>query len=113
MVEYTTKALSLEPSHIKSLLNRSNAYEALSKPEEALEDYKLLLTLQPNETPFFTYKIALLEKKIDELNEKRKEEALNGLKSLGNTILKPFGLNLDSFKMDKNENGSYNISFNK
>jgi len=112
-VEFTTKALQLDCSHLKSLLNRSGAYEAQDKPEEALEDYKKLLTLKTNDEAFFRKKICELEKKVEELNEKRKNEVFDGLKKLGNTLLKPFNISLDNFKMEKNENGSYNIQMKK
>lgn len=33
------------------------------------------------------------------------------LKGLGNMILGKFGLSLDNFKMEKNEQGSYSVQF--
>ena len=53
----------------------------------------------------------MLQKKVDQLFEKRKTEVLGGLKNLGNTILGKIGMSLDNFKMNPNENGSYNISY--
>jgi len=111
VIEFATKALDLDCSHIKSLLNRAHAYETKEKPEEALEDYKKLLTVNPKDEAFFKQKILALEKKVEELNEKRKGEVLDNLKKLGNSVLKNFGMSLDNFKMEKNEGGSYNISF--
>lgn len=52
-----------------------------------------------------------LEIKVQQLQEQRKDEVLKGLKDLGNTILGKFGMSLDNFKMQQNENGSYNIQF--
>lgn len=45
--------------------------------------------------------------------EEEKEEMMGKLKDMGNTILGKFGLSLDNFQTQKNENGSYNISFSK
>lgn len=45
--------------------------------------------------------------------EEEKEEMLGKLKDMGNTLLGKFGLSIDNFKTQKNENGSYNISFSK
>ena len=49
--------------------------------------------------------------KIEERNEKLKEEMMDNLKKLGNMVLKPFGLSTNNFKMEQNDNGSYNIQF--
>lgn len=56
-------------------------------------------------------KIAYLQPKIDEINEKRKKEVLDGLKGIGNSILGYFGMSLDNFKLEQGPTGGYNISF--
>lgn len=48
---------------------------------------------------------------MEELNEKRKKEVLDGLKTIGNNVLGFFGLSLDNFKLNQGENGGYNVSF--
>ena len=58
-------------------------------------------------------KIKELEAKVHERNEKMKEEALSGLKSIGNSLLGFFGMSLDNFKMEQRENGGYSVSFKK
>ena len=114
VVEFTTKALTIDCSHIKSLLNRASAYEAQDKPEEALEDYKKLLTVDgKKDDGYIRGKVFELEKKVEQLTEKRKTEVMDGLKKLGNSFLGYFNMSLDNFKMEKNENGSYNISVKK
>jgi len=55
--------------------------------------------------------MVFLQKKVDQLNEKRKEEVLTGLKSIGNSILGYFGMSLDNFQLNQNDNGSYNVQF--
>jgi hypothetical protein len=55
--------------------------------------------------------MVFLQKKVDQLNEKRKDEVLSGLKNIGNSILGYFGMSLDNFQMNQNDNGSYNVQF--
>ena len=52
-----------------------------------------------------------LPAKIEERNEKMKQEMFDNLKKLGNMVLNPFGLSTENFKMEQNESGSYNIQF--
>ena len=52
-----------------------------------------------------------LDKEHKESTEKKKDEVLGNLKDLGNKILGNFGMSLDNFKMQQNDNGSYNIQF--
>lgn len=78
--------------------------------EENILDYKKILELSPKEEKALR-KRKELEIKVQQLQEQRKDEVLKGLKDLGNTILGKFGMSLDNFKMQQNENGSYNIQF--
>lgn len=36
---------------------------------------------------------------------------MKGLKDIGNSVLGFFGMSLDNFKMQQNQNGGYNIAF--
>ena len=40
-----------------------------------------------------------------------KTEVVGGLKNLGNMFLKPFGVDLNNFKMNQNPDGTYNMSY--
>ena len=40
-----------------------------------------------------------------------KNEAIDGLKNLGNMFLGKFGMSLDNFKMNQNPDGTYNVNF--
>lgn len=48
---------------------------------------------------------------MEDLNEKRKTEVVDGLKKIGNSILGYFGMSLDNFKLNQGDNGGYNVSF--
>lgn len=57
---------------------------------------------------------AELAKKIEERNEKLKQEMLGKLKEVGNKILGKFGMSVDNFKMVQDpETGGYSIKFEK
>lgn len=40
-----------------------------------------------------------------------KNEVMGNLKGLGNMILGKFGMSLDSFKLNQNTDGTYNINY--
>ena len=47
MISDCTKAIELHPHYPKPVLRRAQAYEKTNKLDEALEDYKKLLELDP------------------------------------------------------------------
>jgi tetratricopeptide (TPR) repeat protein len=104
-------AILLNPKYTKAFLRRSNANEALERTEDALQDAKEALALDPTNSG--TKKtVARLQKLEDERLEKLKEETMGKLKELGNSILGNFGLSMDNFKAVQDPNtGSYSISF--
>eukprot|EP01016_Furgasonia_blochmanni_P016234 TRINITY_DN1928_c0_g1_i6.p2 TRINITY_DN1928_c0_g1~~TRINITY_DN1928_c0_g1_i6.p2 ORF type:complete len:234 (-),score=67.11 TRINITY_DN1928_c0_g1_i6:103-804(-) len=108
VVEYCTRALEQDKDFVKPLINRGHAYYQLKKFEESLEDYKRAKTLKPDLGYDVERRITELTKKVDEMNEQKKEEVMKNLKDLGNTLLGKFGMSLDNFKLNKNDNGSYN-----
>lgn len=75
-----------------------------------LIDYKACQKICPSDA-MINKKVMEYTHKVEELNEKRKNEALKTLKDLGNSLLGKIGLSLDNFKMEQNSNGSYNIQF--
>lgn len=91
-------------------MNLARCYEEQEKIEEAYEEYKKLEEENPGDK-FIQDKIRTLKVKVDEINEKRKEEVMSGLKNIGNSVLGYFGLSLDNFKMEQGEGGGYNIQF--
>lgn len=76
-------------------------------------DYDKILELDPSLTSY-RMKRADLAKRIDERNEKLKQEMLGKLKDVGNKILGKFGMSVDNFKMVKDPaTGGYSIRFEK
>ncbi|CAK85375.1 unnamed protein product (macronuclear) [Paramecium tetraurelia] len=112
-IDYCTKALTFNPEFVKALINRAESYEKLNKLEDALEDYKKLKVLQPQDNVIIK-KFIDLDLKVQELDERRNFEAvkgLKGMKNMGNSVLGKLGLNSENFKLEQNENGTYNISY--
>ncbi|KAI3709215.1 hypothetical protein L2E82_38974 [Cichorium intybus] len=113
--EYTVKecnkALELNPTYMKSLFKRGEAYEKLENYDEAISDLKKILELDPSSYQA-KRSIIRLEPLAAEKHEKMKEEMLGKLKDMGDSILGRFGMSVDNFKAVKDPNsGSYSISF--
>ena len=43
--------------------------------------------------------------------EKMKDEVVGNLKNLGNSVLGYFGMSVDNFKMQQNQDGTYNMNY--
>lgn len=69
-----------------------------------------ILTLDPNMKQCHV-QIHEMEALKKQKMEKMKEEVLGNLKKAGNFILGKFGMSLDNFGMNQNQDGSYNIQF--
>lgn len=106
-------AILLDPTYVKGYVRRSTAFEKNDKTEQALEDAKTALSMDPNNATL-KKSVARLQKLENERLEKLKEETMGKLKDLGNSLLGNFGLSLDNFQAVKDPNtGSYSISFNQ
>ncbi|XP_003490923.1 tetratricopeptide repeat protein 1 [Bombus impatiens] len=108
-----TKAIELNPNYVKAYARRAKLYEETEKLDEALEDFKKILTLDSGhvEANHATRRLPPL---INERNEKLKEEMLGKLKDLGNMVLKPFGLSTNNFELQKDPNsGGYSVKFHQ
>ncbi|KAF0022908.1 hypothetical protein F2P81_024889 [Scophthalmus maximus] len=109
--EFKDGAIELNPDYVRALLRRAELYEQTEKLDEALEDYKMVLERDPNQT---SARLACMKlpQQIQERNEKLKEEMLGNRQDLGNMILRPFGLSTNNFQVNQDQgSGSYSINF--
>lgn len=110
-IDDCTKAIEHNPKYLKALLRRAILYEEADKLDESLEDFKQILELDPDNAEARAAQ-ARLPPKIQERNERMKEEMMGKLKDLGNMILRPFGLSTQNFEMKQDPStGSYSINF--
>lgn len=116
-VKACNESLIDQPSYVKALYRRAQANEHIggwSGLSSALEDNKLLLTLPdlPAATrPEVVAAIRLLEPKAQEAAEKEKDEMIQKLKGLGDSILGNFGLSTNNFKFTQQPGGGYSMNF--
>lgn len=117
-IDDCTKAIEHNPKYLKALLSiiestsrRATLYEEADKLDESLEDFKKILELDPANVEAKAAQTRL-PPKIQERNERLKEEMMGKLKDLGNMILRPFGLSTQNFEMKQDPStGSYSINF--
>lgn len=110
-IDDCTKAIEHNPMYLKALLRRATLYEEADKLDESLEDFKKILELDPANVEAKAAQTRL-PPKIEERNERLKEEMMGKLKDLGNMILRPFGLSTQNFAMQQDPStGSYSINF--
>ncbi|XP_076294042.1 tetratricopeptide repeat domain 1 [Lasioglossum baleicum] len=106
-----TKAIELNPTYTKVISRRGQLYKETEKLDNALEDFKTLSSLDPDNAEW-RHEIRKLGQLIEERDEKLKIEMLGQLKDLGNMVLKPFGLSTNNFELEKNpESGGYSVKF--
>ncbi|XP_058207042.1 uncharacterized protein LOC131320364 [Rhododendron vialii] len=112
-IKDSTKALELNPNYVKALLRRGEAHEKLEHFEEAIADLKKVLELDQSDVQV-RRTIHRLEPLAAEKREKMKQEMIDKLKDMGNSVLGRFGMSIDNFKAVQDPNtGSYSISFQK
>ncbi|CAK4817717.1 unnamed protein product [Aphanomyces euteiches] len=112
-IEDCTQSITLSPTYVKAYMRRSQAYEKIDKLEEALQDVKKVLKIDPT-IPAAIDAEKRLSVQVKEQQEKMKAEMLDKLKGFGNTILGKFGLSTDNFKMVQDPaTGSYSINFSQ
>ncbi|XP_012281528.1 tetratricopeptide repeat protein 1 [Orussus abietinus] len=106
-----SRAVELDTNYVKAYLRRARLYEQSEKLDEALEDFKKVLTFDPQHVEA-NRAIRTLPAAIQDKNEKLKAEMLSKFKDLGNIMLKPLGLSTDNFKLEKNPDGEgYSVKF--
>ncbi|KAL7224438.1 hypothetical protein ACSBR1_025817 [Camellia fascicularis] len=108
-----TKALELNPNYVKALRRRGEAYEKLEHFEEAIADMKKILELDQSDVQA-RRTIQRLKPLAVEKREKMKQEMIDKLKEMGNSVLGRFGMSIDNFKAVQDPStGSYSISFQR
>lgn len=110
-IQFCNEALALNDKHAKALIRRAQLYQKSNKLDESLADFEEYLKLIPADFKAEKSKEEL-KIEIEQRNEKMKTEMLSKLKTLGNVVLKPFGLSTNNFQLVQNpENGSYSVNF--
>lgn len=104
------KAIELDPQYLRALVRRATLKEEMKQLDESLLDWKIVLELNPGH-PEALAAVRRLPSKIEVRNEELKAEMLDKLKSLGNMVLRPFGLSTENFKMVPNGEGGYSVQF--
>lgn len=106
VVEDASLALKLRPGYVKALARRREAREAMKEWRGALED--------ATELKHSASDLRRLQFLADEKDKRDRDQALESLKGLGNTILSNFGMSMDDISMEKDPNtGSYSIKMSK
>jgi len=112
VLQDSTHALELQPNYAKAFLRRAKANESLDKLDEALKDYQSLLELDPSSKEAID-SVKSLPPRIQEKQERMKEEVMGQMKDLGNKFLSMFGMSLDNFQMQKDPSGNYSVNIKK
>lgn len=106
-----SSALELQPDYIKALIRRGCAHESIEQWEQSEADAKRALELDEGNV-VATKLLERVGPKAEARREELKEEMINKLKDLGNTVLGKFGMSLDNFKAEKDpKTGGYSIKF--
>ncbi|EAY02430.1 TPR Domain containing protein [Trichomonas vaginalis G3] len=107
------KSLEYQPNYTKVRLRKFWALRKVQKYNEALEEIKKAIEEDPSVETTHAKEYEECKKEAAEETEKLKTEAIGQLKDLGNKFLGLFGLSTDNFKLQQNENGGYNVQFQK
>ena len=100
-----SKSIELNPEYAKPLYHRMNLHKTEEEYDAALCDAQKILEIDPsfNAPTLMQKTIPELERLQKEKFEKMKDEVMGNLKNLGNSMLGYFGMKVDDFKMEQNE----------
>ena len=103
------EGIKYNEAYLKPRYQRMKLLKDMEKYSDAKDDAKFILEKDPNFPGVFG-ELKQLEKLEKEKLDKMKDEVLGNLKNLGNMVLGKFGMSLDNFKLNQNQDGTYNIS---
>jgi|TARA_B100001142_G_scaffold250932_1_gene251135 tetratricopeptide (TPR) repeat protein len=108
-----TAAIDADDQFAKAYHRRGVAREHLEDFEGALADYEMCANeLEDGTCVVSKAAVERLKPIVEQKREAMRGEMMGKLKDLGNSLLGNFGLSVDNFKAEKDENtGSYNIQF--
>lgn len=113
VIRESSDCLKIEPDYMKAALRRAEAYEKMEDYIQSVEDWKKVLSLQPDHK-IAKRKVQKLQPLADKQFEEKKDEVMGQLKDLGNNFLGMFGMSTNDFQMNQDPNtGSYSFSMNK
>lgn len=99
------EAIDINPRHINARLRISRVFSAREKYILAASEWGVVAQLRPLTDAEAAER--------DACNKKAMDAGITTMKSWGNKLLGKLGLSLDNFKMNKNPDGSFNISMQK
>ncbi|NDY73816.1 cytochrome c biogenesis factor [Desulfobacter hydrogenophilus] len=105
-VEQTTGALRLNPNLYRALLIRANAYMALKKFQDAENDYRYMIKLNPD-NPTGYYRIAYLKSGMRQFDQA--EPLLEKAYSLNNKLLDVFNLRVRNALVQNSFEKAHNL----
>lgn len=108
-----TKSINLDKGYTRAYFRRGTAFEALEKYEEAISDYQEVLK-QDATVKEAAEALRRLPKLIEARNERLKTEMFDKLKQLGNSVLRPFGMSVNNFKLEQDaKSGGYSVKYDQ
>lgn len=116
-VQACNQSLIDQPTYIKALYRRAQANEEIggwAGLSSAIQDYQSLLKDKdlPSATrPSITAALHRLQPQADQAAQKEKDEMLDKLKGLGDSLLGNFGLSTKNFQFTQQEGGGYSMNF--
>lgn len=118
--EDAKKKADRERIRSKALLRRGRArfelggWSNLAGAEEDYRELAAMSILSAGDKKLVQRQLQLLPPKVKGAQEVEMADMMGKLKSLGNGILKPFGLSTENFQMTKDEKtGGYSMNFNQ
>lgn len=99
------EAIDINPRHINARLRIARLFSTREKYILAASEWSVVAQLRSLTDAEITER--------DACNKKAMDAGITTMKSWGNKLLGKLGLSLDNFKMNKNPDGSFNISLQK